>query len=96
MTILSASVWRDFLSTNADGRIVDKQGWLDFVGAGHFPVDKITTDDFKVRRYSGTAVITGRSAYHYRQEARGSTAHAGLGQSEWPLAVGQLAGYTSV
>lgn len=31
--------------------------------AGQFPVEKITTDDFRVRRYSGTAVITGRSAY---------------------------------
>ena len=55
----------DFLSTNADGRVVDKQGWLAIVSGGHFPVDKITTDDFKVRRYSGTAIITGRSAYHY-------------------------------
>lgn len=55
----------DFLSTNADGRVVDKQGWLDMLKAGQFPVDKITTDDFKVRKYSGTAIITGRSAYHY-------------------------------
>jgi hypothetical protein len=55
----------DFLSTNADGRVVDKQGWLDMLKAGLFPVEKITTDDFKVRQYSGTAIITGRSAYHY-------------------------------
>jgi hypothetical protein len=54
----------DFLSTNADGRVVDKQGWLDILKAGRFPVDKITTDDFKVRQYSGAAVITGRSAYY--------------------------------
>ena len=53
----------DFLSTNADGRVVDKQGWLNILKAGLFPVDTITTDDFKVRRYSGTAIITGRSAY---------------------------------
>jgi hypothetical protein len=32
--------------------------------AGEFRVDKITTDDFKVRQYSGAAVITGRSCYH--------------------------------
>jgi hypothetical protein len=55
----------DFLSTNADGRVVDKQGWLDILRAGQFPVDKITTDDFKVRTYSSTAIVTGRSAYHY-------------------------------
>ena len=55
----------DFLSTNADGRVVDKQGWLDMLKAGQFPVEKITTDDFKVRTYSGTAIVTGRSAYHF-------------------------------
>ena len=55
----------DFLSTNADGRVVDKKGWLDFLKAGQFPVDKITTDDFKVRKYSDTAIVTGRSTYHY-------------------------------
>ena len=55
----------DFLSTNADGRVVDKKGWLDVLKAGQFPVDRITTDDFKVRKYSDTAIVTGRSAYHY-------------------------------
>ena len=53
----------DFLSTNADGRVVNKQEWLDILKAGQFPVEKITTDDFKVRQYSGTAIITGSSAY---------------------------------
>ena len=53
----------DFLSTNADGRVVDKQGWLDMLRAGQFPVERITTDDFKVRQYSGMAIVTGRSAY---------------------------------
>ena len=55
----------DFLSTNADGHVVDKQGWLNILKAGQFPVDKITTDDFRVRIYSGTAIVTGQSAYHY-------------------------------
>jgi hypothetical protein len=33
------------------------------LGAGQFPVERITTDDFKVRTYLGTAIVTGRSAY---------------------------------
>jgi hypothetical protein len=53
-----------FLSTNADGRVVDKKGWLEMLQNGQFAVDRITTDDFKVRRYSGTAIVTGSSAYH--------------------------------
>ena len=55
----------DFVSTNADGRVVDKQGWLQMLKGGQFPVEKITTEDFKLRQYSGTAIITGRSAYFH-------------------------------
>jgi len=55
----------DFLSTNADGRVVDKQGWLKTLSAGQFPVERIATDDFKVRQYSTTAIVTGSSAYFY-------------------------------
>ena len=65
----------DFLSTNADGRVVDKQGWLAILKAGQFPVDKITTDDFKVRQYSGAAVITGRSAYYHRGKKLADVRH---------------------
>jgi len=53
----------DFLATNADGRVVDKKGWLEMLRAGQFVVEKITTDDFKVRQYSETAIVTGSSAY---------------------------------
>jgi len=53
----------DFLSTNADGRVVNKQEWLGILKAGLFPVERITADDFKVRQYSGTAIVTGSSAY---------------------------------
>ena len=65
----------DFLSTNADGRVVDKRAWLDILRAGQFPVDKITTDDFKVRTYSSTAIVTGRSAYHYGGQKVGDVRH---------------------
>jgi hypothetical protein len=65
----------DFLATNADGRIVDKQGWLDILKTGQFPVDTITTDDFKVRTYSSTAIITGRSAYHYSGQKLAEVRH---------------------
>jgi len=53
----------DFFSTNADGRVVDKAGWLDILRSGRFLVDEIRTTDFKVRRHGGVAVVTGRSTY---------------------------------
>src|SRR5262245_37249026 len=65
----------DFLSTNADGRVVDKQGWLDILKTGQFPVEKIITADFKVRTYSGTAIVTGRSAYHFGGSQRWEVRH---------------------
>lgn len=71
----------DFLSTNADGRVVDKQGWLDILKAGQFPVDKITADDFKVRTYSSTAIVTGRSAYHYAGQKLAEVRHTQCGRT---------------
>ena len=65
----------DFLSTNADGRVVDKNGWLAILKAGQFPVDTITTDDFKVRTYAGTVIVTGRSAYHYAGQKLADVRH---------------------
>ena len=65
----------DFVSTNADGRVVDKQGWLKILSAGQFPVEKITTDDFKVREYSGTAIITGSSTYFYGGKKQAAVRH---------------------
>lgn len=53
----------DFVSINADGRIVNKQEWLEMLRSGKFSVEKIATAEFRVRRYSDTAVITGRSSY---------------------------------
>ncbi len=53
----------DFLSTNADGSVVNKQQWMEMLKAGLFPVDKVASDDFHLRRYGDTALITGRSTY---------------------------------
>jgi hypothetical protein len=53
----------DFFSTNADGRVVDKAGWLDILRSGRFAVDEIRITDAKVRRYGSVAVVTGRSTY---------------------------------
>jgi len=53
----------DFFSTNADGRVVNKAEWLDMLRQGCFAVDRITASDFRVRRFGGVAVVTGRSQY---------------------------------
>src|SRR5262245_6868205 len=53
----------DFLSTNADGRVVNKAEWLDMLRTGRFAVDRIAASDFKVRRFGSVGVVTGRSRY---------------------------------
>lgn len=54
----------DFLSINADGSYSDKQEALEVIEAGRFPVtEKIVNDETRVRRFGGTAVITGRSKW---------------------------------
>ena len=53
----------DFVSTNADGRVVNKAEWLEMLRSGRFAVDRIAASDFTVRRYGPVAVVTGRSRY---------------------------------
>jgi hypothetical protein len=57
-------IWADdFYSINHDGSAVDKQQTAAVLKAGQFFAEKITSDDFKLRRYGDTAVVTGRSSY---------------------------------
>lgn len=53
----------DFISTNHDGTVEDKEGVRAAIGKGDYVVDSIETGDVKVRVYGKTAVITGRSVW---------------------------------
>ena len=78
----------DFLSSNTDGKIVDKQGWLDLLKSGAFSVERITTNDFKVRRYGSTAVITGSSTYFKDRQSSWNIRHTQVWverEGQWQL-----------
>lgn len=54
----------DFFSINADGSVSTKQGALEVIEAGVFPVcEEIRNDETMVRQYGDTAILTGRSTW---------------------------------
>lgn len=53
----------DFISTGHDGKVGGKEQALDAIKAGNVALDAIETDDFRMRLYGNTAVVTGTTAY---------------------------------
>lgn len=53
----------DFISTGHDGKVTNKEEALAVVKAGGGTLDAIETDDFRMRLYGNTAVVTGTTAY---------------------------------
>jgi hypothetical protein len=69
-------IWADdFFSINHDGSTVDKQQTLAFLRTGKFLAEKITSDEFRLRRYGDSAVITGRSTYFVGGQKVGDVRH---------------------
>ena len=60
----------DYISTNADGTVLNKEQALARIKAGGLPVKSYTTDEVKVRVYGETAVITGHSVWNGQTEIR--------------------------
>jgi hypothetical protein len=57
-------IWADdFFSINHDGSAVNKQQMMVVLRSGQVLADRITSDEFRLRRYGNTVVVTGRSAY---------------------------------
>ncbi len=65
----------DFFTINADGKTANKQQSLEVLRSGQFQVDKITSDEFRLRRFGDMAVITGRSAYFKNEQKVGRVRH---------------------
>ena len=64
-----------FLAINADGSVTDKGQVIEFLKSGLWPSDRITSDEFRVRRYGDVAVITGRSTYFKEGQKVGAVRH---------------------
>ncbi|MFN2452610.1 MAG: DUF4440 domain-containing protein [Pyrinomonadaceae bacterium] len=65
----------DYFTINADGKTANKQQTLEAMRSRQFQVDKIESDEFLLRRYGDTVVITGRSAYFKGGQKVGEVRH---------------------
>lgn len=63
MATLNRIFAHDFTAIHTDGRCVTKADMLDTLKSGKTQFDDIRSDEFKLRLYGTTAVVTGRSTY---------------------------------
>lgn len=67
----------DLLTADEDGTWLTKTDMLKYVKAG-IPVDKITSDEFKLRLYGTTAIVNGKSSYYANGEKLGQNHHTAV------------------
>jgi len=65
----------DFAALNDDGAFINKTRMAEFLQAGSVKLDEIRTDEFNLRLYGNTAVVTGRATYIRNQKPLGQSSH---------------------
>lgn len=65
----------DFTAINNDGSFVDKAAMTEMLKSGHIQLDEIRTDEFKLRLYGTTAIVTGRATYIRNGKPLGTSSH---------------------
>ena len=66
----------DFKAINTDGSFLTKAEMLKMLESGKIQLDDIRSDDFQVRVYGTTAVVTGRSTYIRNDKPLGTSSHS--------------------
>lgn len=67
----------DMLTADDDGTWLKKADMLNYVKAG-IPIDKITSDEFKLRLYGTTAIVNGKSSYYVKGQKLGQNHHTAV------------------
>jgi FKBP-type peptidyl-prolyl cis-trans isomerase FkpA len=65
----------DFAALNDDGVFINKSRMAELSQAGIVKLDEIRTDEFNLRLYGNTAVVTGRATYIRNQKPLGQSSH---------------------
>lgn len=65
----------DFAALNDDGSLINKAKMTEMLQAGLVKLDEIKSDEFKLRLYGNTAVVTGRATYIRNQKPLGQSSH---------------------
>ena len=67
----------DILTADDDGTWLKKADMLKYVRDG-LPIDKITSDEFKLRLYGTTAIVNGKSSFYAKGEKLGQNHHTAV------------------
>jgi peptidylprolyl isomerase len=86
----------DLLTADEDGTWLKKADMLKYVRAG-LPIDKITSDEFKLRIYGTTAIVNGKSSFYAKGEKLGQFHHTAVwvkrpdaaGKARWQVVAWQ-------
>jgi peptidylprolyl isomerase len=65
----------DFIAVGGDGGFIDKAGMVKMMTSGRIKLDEIRTDEFKMRLYGNTAIVTGRATFVRDQRPLGQDGH---------------------
>ncbi len=65
----------DFAALNDDGTFINKSSMAGMLQSGITKLDEIRTDEFNLRLYGNTAVVTGRATYIRNQKPLGQSSH---------------------
>ena len=65
----------DFAALNDDGNFINKAKMIELSQAGLVKLDEIKTDEFNLRLYGNTAMVTGRATYIRDQKTLGQSSH---------------------
>jgi FKBP-type peptidyl-prolyl cis-trans isomerase FkpA len=65
----------DFIAMSSDGSFLTKTEMTDLLSSGRIKVDEIKVDEFKLRLYGNTAVVTGRATFIRNQRPLGQDGH---------------------
>lgn len=65
----------DFAALNDDGSFINKAKMTEMSQSGLVKLDEIKSDEFKLRLYGNTAVVTGRATYMRNQKPLGQSNH---------------------
>lgn len=75
VTTLNRLFGDDFTAINTDGSFVTKKEMVEMLKSGKIQLDEIRGEEFKLRLYGTTAVVTGRSTYISEGKALGTSSH---------------------
>ena len=61
---IAANMAESFMQTGSDGRVADKAQFLEAITADKLVIAPYTVEEFRVRFYGDTALVTGRTDMH--------------------------------